>query len=173
MDLLTGSSIEATNSDAIFHSVHLYGLREQNLSLAPYSSKLVRVTRPETITVKCAIHGWMQAFIRVDDHPFHSGQHSGWQLPHQKDSSWDLYTEDLARIFRFAGEGDNHTSGLRLPRDSLLLRLIQQEPDAQKYPPFSGLAVVCPDADCGNGLVTSRASFAARNRDGNLYSAAA
>ena len=24
------------------------------------------------IIVKCDVHGWMQAYIRVDDHPFHT-----------------------------------------------------------------------------------------------------
>ena len=71
--LTIGSRIEAVNSDAIFHSVHLYGLREQNLALAPDSSKVVQqVTRPGYIIVKCDIHGWMQAFLRVDGHPYHS-----------------------------------------------------------------------------------------------------
>ncbi|MFQ5926449.1 MAG: carboxypeptidase regulatory-like domain-containing protein [Terriglobia bacterium] len=69
----TGSSIEAVNSDPIFHSVHLYGVRNLNLALSPKSSKVVRrVKRPGFLIVKCDIHGWMQAFVRVDDHPFHS-----------------------------------------------------------------------------------------------------
>lgn len=71
--LTTGSSIEAVNSDPFFHSVHLYGFRNVNLALAPKKSKRIRtVRRPGTLIVKCDIHGWMQAFIRVDDHPFHS-----------------------------------------------------------------------------------------------------
>ncbi|MDA2927356.1 carboxypeptidase regulatory-like domain-containing protein [Acidobacteria bacterium AH-259-G07] len=69
----TGSSIEAVNSDPIFHSVHLYGFRNINLALAPESSKQVRAAaRPGYIIVKCDVHGWMQAFIRVDEHPFHT-----------------------------------------------------------------------------------------------------
>ncbi len=71
--LTAGSSIEALNSDPIFHSVHLYGFRNLNLALAPKSSKVVQtLRRPGYIIVKCDIHGWMQAFIRVDDHPFHA-----------------------------------------------------------------------------------------------------
>ncbi|MFQ5817398.1 MAG: carboxypeptidase regulatory-like domain-containing protein [Terriglobia bacterium] len=71
--LTTGSSVEAVNSDPIFHSVHLYGLRNLNLALAPKSAKVVQpLSRPGSIIVKCDIHGWMQAFIRVDDHPFHA-----------------------------------------------------------------------------------------------------
>ncbi len=71
--LTTGSSIEAVNSDPIFHSVHLYGFRNLNLALAPRSTKVVRTVRhPGYIIVQCDIHGWMKAFIRVDRHPFHS-----------------------------------------------------------------------------------------------------
>ena len=71
--LTTGSSIEAVNSDPIFHSVHLYGLREINLALAPNTSKpTYTVPHPGMIIVKCDIHGWMQTFIRVDKHPFHA-----------------------------------------------------------------------------------------------------
>ena len=71
--LTTGSTIEAVNSDSVSHSVHLYGLRNVNLVLAPQRSKDVGMaTRPGYVIVKCDIHGWMQAYIRVDDHPFHA-----------------------------------------------------------------------------------------------------
>lgn len=71
--LTTGSSIEAINSDPIFHSVHLYGFLNRNLALGPNQSKVVRtVKRPGYYIIKCDVHGWMQAFFRVDHHPFHS-----------------------------------------------------------------------------------------------------
>jgi len=71
--LTTGSNIEAINSDPIFHSVHFYGFLNRNLALGPNQSKVVRtVRRPSFYIVKCDVHGWMQAFIRVDEHPFHS-----------------------------------------------------------------------------------------------------
>lgn len=71
--LTTGSSIEAVNSDPIFHSVHLYGFYNRNQGLGPHQSRVVQtVNRPGFVIVKCDVHGWMQAFIRVDDHPFHS-----------------------------------------------------------------------------------------------------
>lgn len=71
--LTTGSTIEATNSDPLFHSVHLYGFRNINVALGPKTAKAVyTVKRPGFIVVKCDVHGWMQAFIRVDTHPFHA-----------------------------------------------------------------------------------------------------
>ncbi|MEE2840155.1 MAG: DUF2012 domain-containing protein [Acidobacteriota bacterium] len=69
----TGSRINATNSDPIFHSVHFYGFLNRNLALGPDQSKTIRtVSRPGYYIVKCDVHGWMQAYFRVDDHPFHA-----------------------------------------------------------------------------------------------------
>ena len=71
--LTTGSSIEAVNRDPIFHSVHLYGFLNVNLALGPNQSKVVQtLERPGYVIVKCDVHGWMQAFFRVDNHPFHA-----------------------------------------------------------------------------------------------------
>lgn len=71
--LTTGSRIDAVNSDPIFHSVHLYGFLNRNLALGPGQSKTIRtVSRPGYYIVKCDVHGWMQAYFRVDDHPFHA-----------------------------------------------------------------------------------------------------
>ena len=71
--LTTESSIEAVNSDPIFHSVHLYGFTNLNQALGAHQSKVIEtVKRPGYVIVKCDVHGWMQAFLRVDNHPFHA-----------------------------------------------------------------------------------------------------
>ena len=71
--LTTGSSIETTNSDAITHTVHLYGLFNLNVALGPGQSRFVRrLDHPGWYIVKCDLHGWMQAYLRVDEHPFHA-----------------------------------------------------------------------------------------------------
>lgn len=68
-----GSTIEARNSDAVLHTTHLYGPREINISLPIRGMTSSRVLdQPGLYAVKCDIHGWMQAFIRVDRHPFHA-----------------------------------------------------------------------------------------------------
>ena len=68
---MVGDTIVAKNSDAVLHTTHYYGPLSSNVALpAPMSvSRVVR--RPGIITVLCDVHGWMKAFIRVDDHPFH------------------------------------------------------------------------------------------------------
>ncbi len=71
--LTAGSTVETTNSDAITHTVHLYGLFNLNVALGPGQSKFVRqLDRPGWYIVKCDLHGWMQAYLRVDEHPFHA-----------------------------------------------------------------------------------------------------
>ncbi|MBI3263719.1 MAG: hypothetical protein HYZ58_11300 [Acidobacteria bacterium] len=70
--LTTGSAIEATNSDPILHTTHLYGPLEANIALPLKDQRVQRtVESAGLIIVKCDVHGWMQAFVRVDPHPFH------------------------------------------------------------------------------------------------------
>lgn len=71
--ITAGSTIEAKNSDAVLHTTHLYGPTEINFSLPIEGAKGSRtLDEPGMYVVKCDVHGWMQAFIRVDAHPFHA-----------------------------------------------------------------------------------------------------
>lgn len=70
-----GSTIEVKNSDDVYHTTHLYGPGgfQYNPGLrAKGESERTELTRPGTYVVKCDRHGWMSAFLRVDDHPFHA-----------------------------------------------------------------------------------------------------
>ena len=71
--ITAGSTIEAKNSDAVLHTTHLYGPTEINFSLPIEGATASRtLDEPGMYVVKCDVHGWMQAFIRVDAHPFHA-----------------------------------------------------------------------------------------------------
>lgn len=71
--LTVGSSIVAVNRDPILHTTHLYGSAEMNMALPRLSSQAERIVKkPGMIVVKCDLHAWMQAFIRVDPHPYHA-----------------------------------------------------------------------------------------------------
>lgn len=71
--LTVGDTIEAVNGDMTMHTVHFYGPLTANLALPTRGARLERrVQRPGTIIVKCDVHGWMQAYIRVDRHPLHA-----------------------------------------------------------------------------------------------------
>jgi len=70
-----GSQVEVKNSDDVYHTTHLYGPGgfQYNPGLrAKGESEQTELTRPGTYIVKCDRHGWMSAFLRVDDHPFHA-----------------------------------------------------------------------------------------------------
>ncbi len=70
--ITAGSTIEARNSDAVLHTTHLYGPAEINISLPIKGASSSRtLDEPGLYAVKCDVHGWMQAFIRVDAHPYH------------------------------------------------------------------------------------------------------
>ncbi len=71
--LTVGSTIETTNLDETLHTTHLYGALEINLALPLAGMRVSRtVDRPGMIVVKCDVHGWMSAYVRVDEHPFHA-----------------------------------------------------------------------------------------------------
>ncbi len=68
-----GSTLEALNSDPVLHTTHLYGPADVNISLPVKGARATReLATPGLYLVKCDIHGWMQAFVRVDHHPFHA-----------------------------------------------------------------------------------------------------
>ena len=71
--LTVGSTIVATNSDAVLHTEHFYGALVANVALPREGTMVTTIAEePGMIIVKCDVHGWMQAFIRVDAHPFHA-----------------------------------------------------------------------------------------------------
>jgi len=91
----TGSTIEATNSDAVLHTTHLYGAMEANIALPVKGQKVPKtVATPGMIVVKCDVHGWMQAFIRVDTHPFHAvtGPTGSFRIPNVPNGTYVLET---------------------------------------------------------------------------------
>ena len=76
--LTLGSTVEAVNSDAVLHTTHLYGPADINISLPVKGSRSTRqLERPGVYVIKCDIHGWMQAFVRVDLHPYHAVSDEG------------------------------------------------------------------------------------------------
>lgn len=71
--LLAGSVLELRNSDPVLHTVHLYGPTERNVALPLQGSMVpLALDQPGLYTVKCDVHGWMEAYLRVDRHPWHA-----------------------------------------------------------------------------------------------------
>lgn len=71
--LRSGEPLRIRNSDPLLHTVHLYGPEELNVALPRAGMEVRRrLTKPGIYPVRCDLHGWMQAFVRVDPHPFHA-----------------------------------------------------------------------------------------------------
>ena len=70
--MFKGQKLEFTSSDPVGHNSHVTGFSQgANLALAPKgsaSTKLQAEKRP--MSLKCDIHGWMQGWVLVTDHPF-------------------------------------------------------------------------------------------------------
>lgn len=70
--LTVGSTIETVNRDPVLHTVHFYGPMDVNIALPVQGMRVARrVDTAGMVVVKCDVHGWMQAFVGVDIHPFH------------------------------------------------------------------------------------------------------
>jgi hypothetical protein len=68
-----GSTLEARSSDPVLHTTHLHGAASENLPLpSKGSTASAKLRQAGLIKVLCDKHGWMEAFIRVDPHPYHA-----------------------------------------------------------------------------------------------------
>jgi len=68
-----GDTIGARNSDQVMHTTHYNGALASNVALAPLAATVSRVfAKPGMIIVLCDLHGWMRAYVRVDEHRFHA-----------------------------------------------------------------------------------------------------
>jgi len=68
-----GSTIEVLNPDGILHNVHSYSKVNSPFNQAQPKFKKtldVKVEKPEAVEVKCDVHGWMKAYVVVNDSPY-------------------------------------------------------------------------------------------------------
>jgi plastocyanin len=68
-----GSTIDVTNSDGILHNIHTTSTANpsQNQAQPKFKPKIqIKVEKPETIAVKCDVHGWMSAYWVSTEHPY-------------------------------------------------------------------------------------------------------
>lgn len=69
----TGDTVIALNSDRVLHTTHYYGSLRSNVALPHEGMAVARVARvPGLVSVLCDVHGWMKAYVHVDEHPFHA-----------------------------------------------------------------------------------------------------
>ena len=71
--LRAGDTLEMRNHDPTLHTVHWYGPGNGNIALPTEGTRAERTFRASGIyQIKCDVHGWMQAFARVDPHRYHA-----------------------------------------------------------------------------------------------------
>jgi hypothetical protein len=78
--LMQPGDLKVTSSDPIPHNVHSYSEanRSYNESLNPLNREVtLHFARPERITFKCDLHGWMEAFIVVASNPYYAVTQNG------------------------------------------------------------------------------------------------
>lgn len=73
-----GQSLMVRNSDGILHNFHTYSdlNRSVNLAMPKTMTEMEvegrRFRRPDFVSTKCDIHGWMSGFIVVAEHPYYT-----------------------------------------------------------------------------------------------------
>lgn len=76
LGIQVGQSLHIRNSDAVLHNVRANAKGNQPFNLGqPVRGMIVTrtFTTPEVmVPIKCDVHGWMNAYVGVLDHPFHS-----------------------------------------------------------------------------------------------------
>lgn len=70
-----GYSIQVRNGDPLMHNVHSFTFDNPSINKAqPKDSAAITADLefPETIQIACDIHGWMNAWLVVTDHPYYA-----------------------------------------------------------------------------------------------------
>src|SRR5262245_61523480 len=74
LDAQVNQPIEFTNGDPVVHNVRASGGKNPSFNVSmPARGKSVRryFPAPGEVGIRCDIHAWMNAFVTVDEHPFH------------------------------------------------------------------------------------------------------
>lgn len=68
-----GSTVEILNPDGILHNVHSYSKVNSPFNMAQPKFKKtleVKIDKPETIEIKCDVHGWMHGWLVATETPY-------------------------------------------------------------------------------------------------------
>src|SRR3989441_6275422 len=104
-----GSTIDVMNSDGILHNIHTTGTANpsQNQAQPKFKPKIqIKVEKPETVSIKCDVHGWMSAYWVATDTPYvavtdASGSFKIADLP-PGDYDVELWQEKLGQVMQKA-----------------------------------------------------------------------
>jgi len=68
-----GSTVDVINSDGILHNIHTTSTvnPSQNQAQPKFKPKIqIKVEKPETIAIKCDVHGWMSGYWVATETPY-------------------------------------------------------------------------------------------------------
>ena len=68
-----GSTVEIENPDGILHNIHSYSKVNTPFNMAQPKFKKtmeVKIDKPEVISVKCDVHGWMSGWLVAAENPY-------------------------------------------------------------------------------------------------------
>jgi plastocyanin len=100
-----GSTVDVMNSDGILHNIHTTSTANpsQNQAQPKFKPKIqIKVEKPETIAIKCDVHGWMSGYWVATDTPYvaktdASGAFKITDLP-PGDYDVELWQEKLGKV---------------------------------------------------------------------------
>jgi plastocyanin len=68
-----GTPVEVNNPDGILHNIHSYSKVNKEFNIAQPKFKKtveVKIEKPEAISVKCDVHGWMSGWLVATENPY-------------------------------------------------------------------------------------------------------
>jgi len=71
--VMVGQEVDVKSSDLCMHNVRALCTENEAFNFgqpAPATKKLTPFTKPETFKIKCDVHPWMAAWVRVLDNPY-------------------------------------------------------------------------------------------------------
>ena len=72
---VAGSTVEILNPDGVLHNVHSYSKKNSSFNKAQpkFKKKMrIKIEKPEVISVKCDVHGWMSGWLFSAENPYFS-----------------------------------------------------------------------------------------------------
>jgi plastocyanin len=75
MGIMVGQPYRILNSDGILHNIHTTSTANppSNQAQPKFKPKIqIKVEKPETIGVKCDVHGWMSGYWISEEHPYYA-----------------------------------------------------------------------------------------------------
>ena len=108
-----GQPIEIVNSDATLHNIHATPKTNTEFNTAQ-PIKGMKTTHTFTakeadvvVPFKCDVHGWMNAFVGVLDHPYFAVTQAGRLVQHSEPAPGQLHAGGMARAARHADDASH------------------------------------------------------------------